>query len=45
MSPRPARSRSSRTRRPRYVADVAAESSRKLVLFSHHQLVSVYDQR
>jgi hypothetical protein len=27
-----------------YVADVAAESPRKLVLFSHHQLVSVYDQ-
>jgi hypothetical protein len=28
----------------RYVADVAAGSSRKLVLFSHHQLVSVYDK-
>ena len=28
----------------RYVADVAAGSARKLVLFSHHQLVSVYDQ-
>ena len=28
----------------RYVADVAAQSSRKLVLFSHHQLVSVYDR-
>jgi len=27
-----------------YVADVAAGSSRKLVLFSHHQLVSVYDK-
>jgi len=27
-----------------YVADVAAKSPRKLVLFSHHQLVSVYDQ-
>jgi hypothetical protein len=28
----------------RYVAGVAAGSSRKLVLFSHHQLVSVYDK-
>lgn len=28
----------------RYVTAVAAESSRKLVLFSHHQLVSVYDK-
>jgi Calcineurin-like phosphoesterase len=28
----------------RYVADVAAGSLRKLVLFSHHQLVSVYDK-
>jgi hypothetical protein len=28
----------------KYVADVAASSSRKLVLFSHHQLVSYYDQ-
>jgi hypothetical protein len=28
----------------RYVAAVAGQSSRKLVLFSHHQLVSVYDQ-
>jgi hypothetical protein len=28
----------------RYAADVAAGSSRKLVLFSHHQLVSVYDK-
>jgi hypothetical protein len=28
----------------RYVAAVAAQSSRKLVLFSHHQLVSVYDR-
>jgi hypothetical protein len=28
----------------KYVADVAAGSSRKLVLFSHHQLVSFYDQ-
>jgi hypothetical protein len=27
-----------------YVADVAAGSSRKLVLFSHHQLVSAYDK-
>jgi Calcineurin-like phosphoesterase len=27
-----------------YVAGVAAGSSRKLVLFSHHQLVSVYDK-
>ncbi|MGH3236361.1 MAG: metallophosphoesterase family protein, partial [Streptosporangiaceae bacterium] len=27
-----------------YVADVAAGSSRKLVLFSHHQLVSCYDK-
>jgi hypothetical protein len=27
----------------KYVADVAAGSQRKLVLFSHHQLVSVYD--
>ena len=27
-----------------YVADVAAGSSSKLVLFSHHQLVSVYDK-
>jgi hypothetical protein len=27
-----------------YVADVAAASSRKLVLFSHHQLVSFYDK-
>jgi hypothetical protein len=27
-----------------YVARVAAESDRKLVLFSHHQLVSVYDR-
>ena len=27
-----------------YVADVAAGSPRKLVLFSHHQLVSVFDQ-
>ncbi len=27
-----------------YVADVAAGSSRRLVLFSHHQLVSFYDQ-
>jgi hypothetical protein len=27
-----------------YVATVAAQSSRKLVLFSHHQLVSVYDR-
>lgn len=28
----------------RYVAAVAAGSTRKLVLFSHHQLVSVYDK-
>jgi hypothetical protein len=28
----------------RYVAAVAGQSSRKLVLFSHHQLVSVYDR-
>lgn len=28
----------------RYVTDVAARSLRKLVLFSHHQLVSVYDK-
>jgi len=28
----------------KYVADVAAGSARKLVLFSHHQLVSYYDQ-
>ena len=28
----------------KYVADVAAGSQRKLVLFSHHQLVSFYDQ-
>ena len=28
----------------RYVAEVAAGSPRKLVLFSHHQLVSVYDK-
>jgi hypothetical protein len=28
----------------RYVADVAAGSPRKLVLFSHHQLVSFYDK-
>jgi hypothetical protein len=28
----------------RYVAAVAGQSSRKLVLFSHHQLLSVYDQ-
>ena len=28
----------------RYVATVAAGSPRKLVLFSHHQLVSVYDR-
>jgi hypothetical protein len=28
----------------KYVADVAASSPRKLVLFSHHQLVSHYDQ-
>jgi hypothetical protein len=28
----------------RYVARVAAESARRLVLFSHHQLVSVYDK-
>jgi hypothetical protein len=28
----------------RYVAGVAAGSPRKLVLFSHHQLVSVYDK-
>jgi hypothetical protein len=28
----------------RYVAGVAGGSPRKLVLFSHHQLVSVYDQ-
>jgi hypothetical protein len=28
----------------RYVAAVAAQSPRKLVLFSHHQLVSVYDR-
>lgn len=28
----------------KYVADVAAGSERKLVLFSHHQLVSFYDQ-
>src|ERR1700760_4090375 len=28
----------------KYVADVAAGSARKLVLFSHHQLVSHYDQ-
>jgi hypothetical protein len=28
----------------KYVADVAAQSQRKLVLFSHHQLVSVYDK-
>ena len=27
-----------------YVADVAAGSSRKLVLFSHHQFVSVFDR-
>ena len=27
-----------------YVSDIAAGSSRKLVLFSHHQLVSVYDK-
>jgi hypothetical protein len=27
-----------------YVAAAAAQSSRKLVLFSHHQLLSVYDQ-
>jgi hypothetical protein len=27
-----------------YVARVAAESTRKLVLFSHHQLVSVYEK-
>ena len=27
-----------------FVASVAAQSPRKLVLFSHHQLVSVYDQ-
>jgi Calcineurin-like phosphoesterase len=27
-----------------YVADAAARSQRKLVLFSHHQLVSVYDK-
>ena len=27
-----------------YVARVAGESARKLVLFSHHQLVSVYDK-
>ena len=27
-----------------YVAEVAAKSERKLVLFSHHQLVSVYDK-
>jgi hypothetical protein len=27
-----------------YVATVAAQSPRKLVLFSHHQLVSVYDR-
>ena len=27
-----------------YVAKVAGESARKLVLFSHHQLTSVYDQ-
>ncbi len=27
-----------------YVAKVAANSTRKLVLFSHHQLVSVYDK-
>jgi hypothetical protein len=28
----------------RYVTAVAGQSSRKLVLFSHHQLVSVYDR-
>jgi hypothetical protein len=28
----------------RYVADTAAGSARRLVLFSHHQLVSVYDR-
>ncbi len=28
----------------KFVADVAAESDRKLVLLSHHQLLSVYDQ-
>ena len=28
----------------KYVADVAAASQRKLVLFSHHQLVSLYDR-
>lgn len=28
----------------RYVADVAAGSLRKLVLFTHHQLVSIYDK-
>jgi hypothetical protein len=28
----------------KYVADVAAGSQRKLVLFSHHQLVSFYDK-
>ena len=28
----------------RYVATVAGQSPRKLVLFSHHQLVSVYDR-
>ncbi len=28
----------------RYVADTAAGSPRRLVLFSHHQLVSVYDK-
>ncbi len=28
----------------KYVANVAAQSRRKLVLFSHHQLVSVYDK-
>jgi hypothetical protein len=28
----------------KYVADVAAQSRRKLVLFSHHQLMSVYDK-
>jgi hypothetical protein len=27
-----------------YVSDVAGQSPRKLVLFSHHQLVSVYDK-
>lgn len=27
-----------------YVADTAAESARRLVLFSHHQLVSFYDE-